>query len=103
MAIRRALQGLTVAAALMAGVCLPTARAAGEDGRADAGSSIWAFTVLDYTAAGSGHAVQRLWYPTREACEAARQAVVEIGEEERPIPVVGRCLKAERLATRPSG
>jgi len=37
-----------------------------------------------------------LSFPTPEACEAARRGVLEIGEEMRPIPVVGRCLNEDR-------
>src|SRR5438034_5157237 len=37
-----------------------------------------------------------LSFPTLAACEAARQAAVEIAQEERPNPVVGLCKQTER-------
>jgi len=93
---------LTLATALVGGAWLTGASAAGEDTRTDAHIPVWGFTVLNYAAVGSGRGVEKLSFPTREACEAARQGVLEIGEEQRPIPVVGRCLNEERQVTRPS-
>ena len=58
--------------------------------------TLWAFTVFSYLMVQSGHPTQTFAFPTREACEAARQAVLEIGQEERPNPVVGRCEQRER-------
>lgn len=100
--MRRIVPCLALATALVGGACLPTARAAREDIRADANAAVWAFTVLNYAAVGSGRAVEKLSFPTREACEAARQGVLEIGQEQRPIPVIGRCLNEERPTTRPA-
>jgi len=87
---------------LVGGAWPTSASAAGEDTRTDAHIPVWGFTVLNYAAVGSGRAVEKLSYPTREACEAARQGVLEIGQEQRPIPVIGRCLNEERPTTRPA-
>jgi hypothetical protein len=75
------------------------------DGRADRlasflllsyGMAVWELAVFSYLMVTSGHPQQTLYYPTLEACEAARQAVLEIGQEERPNPVVGLCKRTER-------
>jgi len=51
-------------------------------------------------ATGNADALDRLvWagvFGPTGAREAARQGVLEIGEEMRPIPVVGRCLNEDR-------
>lgn len=93
---------LALAMTLVCGARLPSARAAGNDIAANARVPVWAFTVLNYAAVGSGRAVEKLSFPTSEACEAARRGVLEIGEEMRPIPVVGRCLNEDGQAILPS-
>ena len=100
--MRRIVCCLALAIALVGGARHRGARAAGEDTSANAGVPVWAFTVLNYTAVGSGRAVEKLSFPTPEACEAARRGVLEIGEEMRPIPVVGRCLNEDGQGILPS-
>src|SRR5436309_391302 len=60
------------------------------------GMGVWELAVFSYLMVAAGHPQQTLYYPTLEACEAARQAVLEIGQEERPNPVVGLCKRTER-------
>jgi len=92
--LKRIVSWLTLAMAVAGGVSLRSA-SAGDDTR-------WAFTVLNHAAVASGRGVEKLSFPTREACEAARQGVLEMGEEQRPIPVIGRCTSEARSATRPA-
>jgi hypothetical protein len=100
--LRQVIYCLALAMALVSGTRVPGARAAGDDTSANVGVPVWAFTVLNYTAVGSGRAVEKLSFPTPEACEAARQGVLEIGEEMRPIPVVGRCRNEDGQRVLPS-
>lgn len=58
--------------------------------------TLWEFAVFSYLMVNTGHPQQTLSFPTLAACEAARQAVLEIGQEERPNPVVGLCKQRER-------
>jgi len=60
------------------------------------GMGVWELAVFSYLMVAAGRPQQTLYYPTLEACEAARQAVLEIGQEERPNPVVGLCKRTER-------
>jgi len=62
------------------------------------GMALWELAVFSYLMVAAGHPQQTLYYPTLESCEAARQAVLEIGQEERPNPVVGLCKRTERRA-----
>jgi len=61
--------------------------------------TLWAFTVFSYLMVQGGHPQPTLSYPTRVACEAARQAVLEISQEERPNPVVGLCKQTKRKSS----
>jgi hypothetical protein len=58
--------------------------------------TLWELAVFSYLMVNTGNPQQTLSFPTLAACEAARQAVLEIGQEERPNPVVGRCKQTER-------
>jgi hypothetical protein len=58
--------------------------------------TLWEFVVFSYLMVNTGNPQQTLSFPTLAACEAARQAALEIIQEERPNPVVGRCKQTER-------
>lgn len=60
------------------------------------GMTLWEFAVFSYLMVSTGNPRQTLSFPTLAACEAARQAVLEIAQEERPNPVVGLCKLRER-------
>jgi len=100
--LRRVVYCFALALAVVVGASPIDAQAAGDDTSPNTGVTVWAFTVLNYSAVGSGRAVEKLSFPTPESCEAARRGVLEMGEEMRPIPVVGRCLNEEGTHIPPS-
>ena len=100
--MRRVVYCFALALAVVVGASPIDAQAAGDDTSPNTGVTVWAFTVLNYSAVGSGRAVEKLSFPTPESCEAARRGVLEMGEEMRPIPVVGRCLNEEGTHIPPS-
>ena len=63
---------------------------------APSGMTLWEFAVFSYLMVNTGNPRHTLSFPTLAACEAARQAVLEIAQEERPNPVVGLCKQTER-------